>query len=68
MSEAAIFIYGLAVFTIVSAACGLIVFGILEERRSREHLDAGPDARDPDREGEAPASGGPEARRAGEAR
>lgn len=47
MSEAAIFIYGLAVFTIVAAACGLIVFGIVEERRSREQLDAGPDARDP---------------------
>jgi hypothetical protein len=47
MSEAAIFIYGLAVFAIVAAACGLIVFGIVEERRSREQLDAGPDARDP---------------------
>jgi hypothetical protein len=48
MSEAAIFIYGLVVFSIVAAACGLIVYGIVEERRSREHLDAGPYARDPD--------------------
>lgn len=47
MSEAAIFIYGLAVFAIVSAACWLIVWGIVEERRDREQLDAGPGARIP---------------------
>lgn len=44
MSEIAIFIYGLAVFSIVSAACLLIVWGIVQERRDRERLDAGPDA------------------------
>lgn len=47
MSELAIFIYGLVVFTIVAAACTLIVYGIITERRSREQLDAGPEARDP---------------------
>jgi len=44
MSEVAIFIYGLVVFAIVSTACWLIVWGIVEERRDREQLDAGPDA------------------------
>lgn len=46
MSEAAIFAYGFVVFGIVSAACWLIIWGIVQERRDREHgLDAGPDAR-----------------------
>jgi hypothetical protein len=44
MSEVAIFLYGLVVFSIVSAACMLIVWGIVQERRDREQLDAGPDA------------------------
>lgn len=47
MSELAIFIYGLVVFSIVAAACTLVVYGIITERRSREQLDAGPEARDP---------------------
>jgi hypothetical protein len=46
MSEAAIFTYGLVVFGIVSAACWMIIWGIVQERRDREGgLDAGPDAR-----------------------
>ncbi|MGB3098234.1 MAG: hypothetical protein WBB30_02965 [Solirubrobacterales bacterium] len=47
MNEAAIFIYGLVVFGIVSSACWLIVWGIVQERRDREHLDAGPDVESP---------------------
>ena len=45
MSEVAIFLYGLVVFAIVSAACWLIIWGIFEERRDRETLDAGPNVR-----------------------
>ncbi len=45
MSEAAIFAYGFVVFGIVSAACWLIIWGIVQERRDRETLDAGPNAR-----------------------
>ncbi len=40
MSEIAIFLYGLAVFAIVAAACALIVGGIFEERRDRLELEA----------------------------
>ncbi len=47
MGDLAIFIYGLAVTSIVALACGLIVYGMITERRAREELDAGPDARDP---------------------
>lgn len=49
MNATAIFFYGLVVFAIVATACWLIVWGIIEERRDREHLDAGPDARPVDR-------------------
>jgi hypothetical protein len=35
-----IFIFGMAVFAIVGAACWLIAYGILEERRDRESLEA----------------------------
>jgi hypothetical protein len=44
MNEVTIFIYGLVVCAIVATACWLIVWGIVEERRDREQLDAGPDA------------------------
>lgn len=57
MGDLAIFIYGLAVTSIVALACWLIVYGIIEERRSREQLDAGPDASDPyagERRGDRP--------------
>ncbi|HKJ36390.1 MAG TPA: hypothetical protein VKA36_07480 [Solirubrobacterales bacterium] len=45
MSEIAIFFYGLVVFSIVSAACWIIAWGIVQERRDRRQLDAGPGAR-----------------------
>ena len=35
-----IFVFGTVVFAIVGAACWLIAFGILEERRDRESLEA----------------------------
>lgn len=36
MSSGAIFIYGVFVFALVGAALALIVWGILEDHRSRE--------------------------------
>ncbi len=39
MSDVVIFVYGLVVFTIVSAACWMIVWGIVAERRDRERLE-----------------------------
>ena len=48
MNDVAIFLYGLVVTGIVATACWLIVWGILQERRDREQLDAGPDAAPPD--------------------
>jgi hypothetical protein len=57
MSELAIFIYGLVVFSIVSTACWLIVYGIINERRDRQTLDAGPDARPLDPPATATQSG-----------
>ncbi len=38
MSLVGIFIFGLFITGIVSAACGLIVFGIISERRERDEL------------------------------
>lgn len=35
-----IFIFGMVVFAIVAGACWLIAFGILEERRDLEALEA----------------------------
>jgi amino acid permease len=37
---AGIFIFGLVITSIVFAACGLIVYGIVTERRERELLEA----------------------------
>jgi hypothetical protein len=37
---AGIFVFGLAITAIVFAACGLIVYGIVTERREREALEA----------------------------
>lgn len=39
MSDLAIFIYGLLVTAIVAAACILIVWGIVQERRDREGME-----------------------------
>ncbi len=59
MSEAAIFTYGFVVFGIVSAACWMIIWGIVQERRDREAgLDAGPDARSPADEATKTEAGG----------
>jgi hypothetical protein len=41
MSLVGIFIFGLFITGIVSAACGLIVFGIISERRERDELGEG---------------------------
>lgn len=40
MDEIAIFLYGLVVFGIVSAACVLIGWGVVAERRDHRELDA----------------------------
>jgi hypothetical protein len=59
MSEAAIFTYGFVVFGIVSAACWMIIWGIVQERRDREQgLDAGPDARPSEGERTTTETGG----------
>lgn len=47
MNSVAIFLYGLAVTAIVGAACYLVVRGIIEDRRDREQIDAGPGAHPP---------------------
>jgi hypothetical protein len=41
MSAAAIFAYGTVVFAIVSAALGILVWGIVNERRDRERFEQG---------------------------
>ena len=38
MESVGIFIFGLFITAIVAAACGLIVYGIVTERREREEL------------------------------
>jgi len=38
MSLVGIFIFGLFITGIVTAACGLIVYGLVTERREREEL------------------------------
>ena len=38
MESVGIFIFGLFITAIVAAACGLIVYGIISERREREEL------------------------------
>jgi len=38
MESVGIFIFGLFITAIVAAACGLIVYGIITERREREEL------------------------------
>ena len=38
MESVGIFIFGLFITAIVAAACGLIVYGIVSERREREEL------------------------------
>lgn len=40
MENIGIFIFGLAITAIVMTACGLIVYGIITERREREKLEA----------------------------
>lgn len=45
MNEVAIFLYGVGVFAIVATACALVIGGIIEDRRDRESVDAGPAAR-----------------------
>lgn len=40
MDEVAIFLYGLVVFAIVGAACGLIGWGVVAERRDHLEKDA----------------------------
>jgi hypothetical protein len=40
MNAAGIFIFGVVVFAVVAAACGLIVYGIVAERRERRSLEA----------------------------
>ena len=47
MSSLGIFLYGLAVTAIVAAACYLVVRGIIEDRRDRADIDAGPEAHIP---------------------
>lgn len=39
MTGGAIFAYGIVVSAIVAAACWLIVWGIIQERRDREALE-----------------------------
>ena len=51
MSSLGILLYGAVVTAIVATACYLVVRGIIEDRRDRAELDAGPWARMP--------SGGP---------
>ena len=41
MSAVAIFVYGTVVFAIVAAALGLLVWGIVNERRDRERFEQG---------------------------
>lgn len=48
MSLVGIFIFGLFVTGIVSAACGLIVYGIITERRERDELGEGRKVTAPD--------------------
>ena len=38
MESVGIFIFGLFITAIVTAACGLIVYGLITERREREEL------------------------------
>jgi hypothetical protein len=38
MESVGIFIFGLFITAIVAAACGLIIYGIITERREREEL------------------------------
>ena len=45
MESVGIFIFGLFITGIVTAACGLIVYGIITERREREELG---ESRQPD--------------------
>jgi hypothetical protein len=40
MENVGIFIFGLVITAIVMTACGLIVYGIITERREREKLEA----------------------------
>jgi hypothetical protein len=40
MNAAGIFIFGVVVFAVVATACGLIVYGIVAERRERRSLEA----------------------------
>lgn len=40
MEYVGIFIFGLAITAIVTMACGIIVYGIITERREREKLEA----------------------------
>ncbi|MFM8888802.1 MAG: hypothetical protein ACKOGM_02260 [Solirubrobacterales bacterium] len=48
MESVGIFIFGLFITAIVTAACGLIIYGLVSERREREELaesrqaDSGP--------------------------
>jgi hypothetical protein len=56
MNDVAIFFYGLVVTAIVATACWLIVWGIIQERRDREQLDAGPDANLPEAAGHEPSA------------
>jgi len=55
MEYVGIFIFGVAVSTIVIAACSIIVFGIITEKQEREKLEA-QQAADlaPDRKPETP--------------
>ena len=40
MTNAAIFLYGTVVFTLVATALGVLAWGIVTERRSRLELEA----------------------------
>ena len=40
MNAAGIFVLGIVVFAVVATACGLIVYGIVTERRERTGLEA----------------------------
>lgn len=44
MNEIGIFLFGLAVFSLVGAACVLIGWGMITERRDRAETDAHADA------------------------
>lgn len=44
MNEVGIFLFGLVVFGIVAAACVLICWGMITERRDRAETDAHADA------------------------